>query len=106
MPFRRLRREKAFSPSPVRARRKKVSNRRPLRLEQLEARELLAVDATLALGPATIAGTTARFEVALEFNASAGEMLSYFSLDVEPSCVELVLPGSDYSAFSFIEAAP
>lgn len=107
MRFSCLRREKHLFPSLINSRRKKsFLTRRRLVLEPLELRELFAVDATLELGPPSIIGNTAQFSVALDFQATAGEKLAYFGLDVEPSSPELVLPGPDYSAFAFAKSTP
>ncbi len=63
--------------------------------------------AELSLGPGTIEGGVARFEVSLVFapDTSLGdgytEQLGYFRLDVSGSDALLTGAGSDYSAFAF-----
>jgi len=81
-------------------------DRRHLRFELLEHRNPLAVAAALALSVPTVDERGASFDVTLDFAATAGERLSYFSLDLQPSSPRLVLPGPDYSAFSFAKASP
>ena len=79
---------------------------RRLTLEPLECRRPFAVDATLSLGIPTLEGSIAKLPVSLEFTATAGEQLSYFSLDVAPSSSSLIGPGPDFSAFLFTKATP
>ncbi|MCA9138050.1 MAG: hypothetical protein KDB00_14860 [Planctomycetales bacterium] len=83
----------------------KPRGRRPW-LESLESRQLLAVDATMGLGPGTLNGQVAEFEVSINFAADAGERLTFFSLDVSPSSDQLGGSNSDYSRFSFEKATP
>lgn len=77
-----------------------------LMFEALEIRALLAVDATLALGRATLEGSVAHFEVEINYAATGGEKLAFFSLDAQNSSASLIGPGSDFSAFSFVKASP
>jgi hypothetical protein len=62
--------------------------------------------ATYRLGPASVTGTVADFAVSLEYTATAGEELVFFSIDVSLSDLRLSPGDTDYSAFSFTPASP
>lgn len=49
---------------------------------------------------------TARFQVELDFAATAGEQLVFFSFDVSASDASLTANGTDFSAFHFTKASP
>lgn len=89
-----------------RRRRKRSLFRKHALPERLESRNLLAVDAVMQLGPITVSGNTASAEVGVQFEATAGEMLAYFSVDLEPSSANLIAAGPDFSAFTFTPTTP
>jgi hypothetical protein len=75
-------------------------------MQSLEQRRLLAVDATFGLGPLVNDGTVASAEVTLDFQATAGETLIFFSVDLATSSSNLIAAGPDFSAFAFAPARP
>jgi len=67
---------------------------------------LAATSGTYSLGPATISGNVAAFDVSLDFTGEGGEELVFFAVDVSASDTALTGGGTDYSAFSFQKASP